>query len=147
MPILGGLGFFTTWALTQTLPALSYSSLVMLALAPLASMTILTVAICVGLSAAWIRDSLPLYWVFQKAFFVFGGFLIPLSFYPAWFAKVSYLLPFSAAAYGCAQGMLGAPPAQLGQNALLLLFWLAAVMWGAAAMYGRYIRRVLTEGL
>lgn len=147
MPIIGGIGFCTTWALTSTLPPFSASVLTMVALAPVASLTVLVMSICVGLTAAWIRDSLPLYWVFQKAFFVLGGFLIPLSFYPGWFAKVASLLPFSSAAYGCAQGVLGAPLAALGQNAILLLFWLATVTAGAAALHRRYIRRVLREGL
>ena len=38
----------------------------------------------IGLSAFWIVDTSPVYWIWQKLAFVLGGLLLPLELYPDW---------------------------------------------------------------
>lgn len=58
---------------------------------------------CIGLSAFWLQDANPLYWVWQKLNFILGGLILPLSLYPEWLQKIAMLTPFSALLYGPGQ--------------------------------------------
>ena len=50
----------------------------------------------VGLSAFWMHDVEPLFWVWEKLLFMFGGLMIPLAVYPVWIQKIAAFTPFSA---------------------------------------------------
>ena len=48
----------------------------------------------IGLSAFWIVDTSPMYWIWQKLGFVLGGLLFPLELYPDWLRRIARLSPF-----------------------------------------------------
>ncbi len=48
-----------------------------------------------ALSAFWIEDPTPLFWVYQKTLFLFGGLLIPLAFYPDWVRQIAENTPLA----------------------------------------------------
>ena len=94
-------------------------------------------------------NTLPAYLTMQKACFLFGGLLAPVTLYPAWLAGPALWTPFAAHLYwpaslallppGGVATMLG--PALLAQGAwLLLLGATVAGMWRVG------LRRVLREG-
>lgn len=53
----------------------------------------------VGLSAFWLHDATPLYWVWQKGNFVLGGLMVPLVLYPEWLQWIAFGTPFYATLY------------------------------------------------
>ena len=48
----------------------------------------------IGLSAFWLREVDPLYWLWEKCLFVFGGLLFPLTMYPETAKAIALWTPF-----------------------------------------------------
>lgn len=53
----------------------------------------------VGMAAFWIQDIGGLYQLIDILMLVFAGFLVPLEMFPAYLAKISFILPFSYMVY------------------------------------------------
>jgi ABC-2 type transport system permease protein len=99
----------------------------------------------VGASCLWVRQSEPIFWIWQKSMFVLGGLLWPLSFYPPALRYFAWLTPFPA---------MIASPAQWGQTgeAWLLaagcldqIFW-AVTMLFALSRVDRAVLRAIQRG-
>jgi ABC-2 type transport system permease protein len=60
----------------------------------------------IGLTAFILQDSSPVYWLWQRSSFLFGGMLIPLSFYPVYLKTFAYMLPFASLLYAPARLIL-----------------------------------------
>lgn len=60
----------------------------------------------IGLSAIWLHEATPFYWIFEKFLFTLGGLMLPLSAYPYWLEKIASFTPF---------------PVMLGQRSALVL--------------------------
>jgi ABC-2 type transport system permease protein len=96
-----------------------------------ATLGILMIA-AVGLSAFWVLDASPLYWIWQKAAFILGGLMLPLQFYPAWLRELAEWTPFAAMLNGPGRMALAFDPALAAQIALQALAWIAltsALLW------------------
>ena len=103
----------------------------------------------VGLSSFWLRSNLPAYLMMQKACFLFGGLLAPITLYPAWLAGPALWSPFAAHLYwpasltllpqGSVAGVLG--PALLAQG-----IWVVLLGAAVAGLWRAGLRRVLREG-
>ncbi|HLZ83310.1 MAG TPA: ABC-2 family transporter protein, partial [Caulobacteraceae bacterium] len=52
-----------------------------------------------GLSAFWVRRTLPAMLVIQKLMFLLGGLFAPITLYPAWLARLGAASPFAAHLY------------------------------------------------
>lgn len=78
----------------------------------------------VGLSAFWLVDTTPVFWVFQKLCFLLGGLLLPLSIYPAWLRALAEALPFGPLVSGTGSMALGLDPARAALTALKLCGWI-----------------------
>lgn len=65
----------------------------------LAAILLLLFQAILGLSAFWLHDATPLYWVWQKGNFVLGGLMVPLVLYPEWLQWVALATPFYATLY------------------------------------------------
>jgi ABC-2 type transport system permease protein len=100
----------------------------------------------IGLSAFWLEDCTPLYWIWQKLSFVLGGMFVPLALYPDWLRTLAGWLPFSA--------MIGGPASMVlhfdaGLCALLTAKLLASIVlaWhGLRFTYARALRAVVVGG-
>ena len=94
--VLGAAAFAGAWALTGGLPSApaGLAAPVPLGVAAAAVATVFQVAI--GLSAVWLHDATPLYWVWQKLTFVLGGLILPLEIYPGWLRELAAWTPFAA---------------------------------------------------
>ena len=75
-------------------------------LAALAGLVFILFHITIGLTAIRLEDSSPVYWIWQRSSFLFGGMLLPLSYYPWYLQYISYVLPFAALLYAPARLML-----------------------------------------
>jgi len=96
------------------------------------------IAVLIGLSAFWMEDVSPVFWVYQKLLFTIGGMFLPLEFFPGWLQRVSAWLPFQLIVYAPARTFIDFHPsfflrAVAGQAAYLLvagfvvhLVWLRA---------------------
>lgn len=100
----------------------------------------------IGLLAFKLQDSTPIFWVWQRCSFLFGGLVIPLDFYPSYLKTASYFLPFASLLYG---------PARLifefnAENFLIvlggLLFWGLIALFLASGLYIRMLKSLKVNG-
>ena len=100
-----------------------------------------------GLSAFWVRRTLPVYLIVQKLLFLMGGLFAPVSFYPGWMARICEASPFAAALYWPAVQAL-TPSAALFWGALALqLIWIGLLSGLAAIIWRAGLRKVLRQGV
>lgn len=91
--------------------------------------------VSIGISAFWLFDSSPFYWLWQKSSFVLGGLILPLSIYPGWLRTISECTPFAAILYGSAQTIVGGDPSFALRNAVILGVW---TIIGLGLMHGLF---------
>ena len=53
----------------------------------------------VGMSAFWVRRTIPIYLCVQKLSFLLGGLFAPLTLYPSWLRNIAEASPFAAQLY------------------------------------------------
>ncbi len=95
-----------------------------LPLGVLASVLAAASLVAIGLSAFWVVDTSPVFWIWQKLLFVLGGLLLPLDLYPDWLRAAARLSPFPAMVFGPGRHALGFAPAEAAWTALELVAWL-----------------------
>jgi ABC-2 type transport system permease protein len=97
----------------------------------------------IGLSAFWVIDTSPFFWIWQKLVFVLGGLLFPLELYPEWLRRVAQLSPFPLLCWAPGSMALGYEP---GRAASLLLQGVvyAGVLLALLAFLSSRARRRLT---
>ncbi|MBF0547591.1 MAG: ABC-2 family transporter protein [Candidatus Riflebacteria bacterium] len=61
------------------------------------------ISLAISLTAFWVEDAAPFYWIYQKMLFIFGGLMIPIEFFPETLRKISEILPFRAVLSGPAR--------------------------------------------
>lgn len=137
-------GFGVALVLTGELPARPIA----LAVIPLgfaAAALVLAMQLLVGLSAFWIHDCRPLYWLWQKSAFLLGGMLLPLQLYPEGLRDVAVWTPFAAVLNG--PGSLALSSARpVGLVAASILAWSMATALAIAWVFRRGLRRVEIGG-
>jgi ABC-2 type transport system permease protein len=97
-----------------------------------------------GLTAFWLGDVTPLFWVWQKLLFILGGLMLPLAIYPEWLQRVAWLTPFPSLLAGPAEFMIGA-----GDGwwlALRLSAWAFAIALLARVLFRRAVRTLQVNG-
>jgi ABC-2 type transport system permease protein len=125
MAVLAPIGFTIAFALGGELPRGGGFALLCGALMAVvaATLSLLFYAI-IGLSAFFIEDTSPVYWVWQKLSFVFGGLMFPLDVYPRTLQRVASFTPFPSLLYAPGRIATGVPPAFLWHSILVLGMWL-----------------------
>lgn len=88
-----------------------------------ASLVFTSYNVVLGLTAFWLGDIAPVYWIWQKLTFVLGGLLLPLTLYPDWVIAIARATPFSAVLAGPASFVLDRPMFGGGVLALALVGW------------------------
>lgn len=94
-----------------------------LPLGALASVLAVLSTAAIGLSAFWIVDTSPIYWIWQKLVFVLGGLLLPLELYPDWLRTLARCSPFPAMLWGPGRMAFGFAPGAALVTLLELLAW------------------------
>ena len=144
--VLGAAGFTVAFAVTGTIPLAPVMFVLLIPVGVLAGTLMIVLHFTIGLSAFWLHDTRPLYWVWQKAAFILGGFLVPLSLYPDWLREVALLTPFSAYLYGAGKLTLGAAPVEALWSAARIAGWLVVAVALLLLVYRRALRRVTIGG-
>jgi len=87
----------------------------------------------IGLLAFWLEDVSPVYWVWQKLLFVFGGLMMPIELYPELIRRLAPFTPFPSILAGPASFVLHRSSAEAGVHARTLSIWACvtavAVCW------------------
>lgn len=100
--------------------------------------------VVIGLSTVWVGTPAPVYWIWQKLVFVFGGLFIPLTLYPDWLRTLSEATPFAAILYRPASLVLGGDPlVAIGWQIL----WIAVASVFVVAISVAATRRFVREGV
>ena len=104
-----------------------------------------------GLSAFWVRRTLPAMLVIQKLMFLLGGLFAPITLYPAWLARLGAASPFAAHLYWPAALTLSPSPHMLvptiAMALVVQLFWIALLSGLIALMWRAGLRRALRGDL
>jgi ABC-2 type transport system permease protein len=61
------------------------------------------VAVLIGLSAFFIEEVRPVYWIYSKLLMSVGGMFLPLDMFPGWLRRISEWLPFRFIIYAPAR--------------------------------------------
>ena len=143
LALVGG-GF--AWSLAGGLPADPRG----LALAPFLGLLAGALGIVfmawIGLSALWLQDSSPLYWVWQKLAFVLGGLMLPLEIYPAWLRALAEFTPFPSMMYSVGRTALAFDPAAAAGIWAQQLCWTLLVSVLCVWTYRRGLRALAVNG-
>ena len=105
-----------------------------------------TLYVLTGLTAFWLGDVSPLFWIWQKLLFIFGGLMLPLSLYPEWMQRVAAYTPFPSILAGPAGFTIGG-----GADEALALVW-HLCGWGlvlallAQALFRQAVRTLQVNG-
>lgn len=91
---LGIVAFSFTWLAIGTMPFSLGAFAITFALGVLAGCVGLVFQMLIGISAFWLNQVSPFYWIWEKLLFTFGGLLIPLAVYPTWLQTIANLTPF-----------------------------------------------------
>ncbi len=100
----------------------------------------------IGLSAFWLVDCTPLYWIWQKIAFLLGGLMVPLDLYPGWLRTLALAAPVSAQLYGPGSMAFGFEPARALATSLKLALWIAALAALLVLVHRRGLRALEIHG-
>jgi ABC-type uncharacterized transport system permease subunit len=118
----------------------------LLVLGPLgASIGILLFAIA-GLSAFWVRRTVPAYLILQKLLFLLGGLFAPITLYPAWLARLARLSPFAAHMYWPASLTI-TPTADVTGALGAQLLWICLLCGVVALIWRQGLKKILRGDL
>lgn len=94
--ILGLVAFLFTTILAGGPPCSLASFLIMIGIGILAGVVGIIFQMLIGISAFWIEEVGPFYWLWEKSLFALGGLMLPLSVYPIWLQNIAHYTPFPA---------------------------------------------------
>lgn len=121
---LGLFGVAFTWFFSGRLPSQTVGFLYVLPLGLLATFVMVVFQVGLGISAFWLQDASPVFWVWQKLSFILGGLIVPLSLYPEWVKKIAFGTPFAATLFGPGDTLLTGSGWHATMTFAALLFWL-----------------------
>ncbi len=146
LAVLGTATFLFTWWQTGALPFHAAGFMASIFLGAIAGVIAVIFQMSIGLSAFWLHEVSPVYWIWEKLLFMLGGLMLPLAVYPDWLQTVARFTPF---------------PAILGERSALALTFnssalasvgSAMILWGSLAvillliLYRRGLRILNIEG-
>jgi ABC-2 type transport system permease protein len=101
----------------------------------------------VGLSAFWVRRTVPIYLCVQKASFLLGGLFAPLTLYPTWLRDIAEASPFAAQLYWPAVIAIMPDSAMVVRAVAMELLWIVVLAALLAASWRAGLARMLRQGL
>ena len=144
--VLGITGVCFAWWTSGSLPADPRGLLLAIPLGVLSCCVLILFQVAIGLSVFWLQDGGPVYWVYQKLNFVFGGLFWPLDIYPGWLHDVAMWTPFSALVYGVGRTAFGFEPMTALGTGLKIIAWGFLVYLFVVWLYRKCLRMVNVNG-
>ena len=143
---LGAVGFPLAFALAGGLPDDPRGLPLAVAIGVVAAAMGVVFQAGIGILAVWLEDVSPVYWIWQKAAFLLGGLIIPLSLYPGWLAAVARWSPFAALLYGPGRLALGFDAGTAAETVALVTGWTLVAALLVRWLYGRALRVIDVNG-
>jgi ABC-2 type transport system permease protein len=100
----------------------------------------------IGLSAVWMEDVSPGYWVWQKLMFFFGGLMFPITVYPNWMQAIAEWTPFYPLLCGTGMIASGGHMDVASGFAIRLAAWVVIAALLLAWVFRRAEQRVEING-
>jgi ABC-2 type transport system permease protein len=94
--VLGLVTFSFTWLQAGALPFGPSGLLVTAVFGLMAGLIGIIFQMVIGLSAFWLTEVGPFYWIWEKLLFMLGGLMLPLTVYPQWMQTIAHFTPFPA---------------------------------------------------
>lgn len=101
----------------------------------------------VGMSAFWVRRTIPIYLCVQKLSFLLGGLFAPLTLYPSWLREIAEASPFAAQLYWPAMAAFGLEASMLLRALAMEALWIASLALLLALIWRAGLARLLRQGL
>ncbi len=146
LAIIGAFGVPATYLFAGGFPTDASGLPFAVPLALLAGVLGIIVQATIGVLSIWLTDISPVYWIWQKCCFVFGGLILPLDVYPAWLQAVARWTPFSALLYGPGRTALGFSPQALVESGVLLVLWTGIALVVLKTVVARGLRVLDVNG-
>lgn len=140
-------GSLLAWLATGMVPFPWTAAPAIVLAAIFGSLLALLFQVVIGLLTAWVGTPAPVYWIWQKLVFVFGGLFIPLTLYPAWLRDIGLATPFAAILYRPASLAVTADSVAIVEVFLWQGVWLAFALALVAAVAAAATRRFLSQGV
>ncbi len=115
-------------------------------LASLAGIVFIFFQAVIGLLAFKLQDAGPVFWIWQRCSFLFGGLLIPLDFYPSYLKTAAYFLPFASLLYAPAHIIFELNPINVLITVAGLLFWGAFAVILGLRLYTQMLKSLRING-
>lgn len=109
-------------------------------------LVIILFQICIGLSAFSLHDATPIFWLWQRGSFLFGGLLLPLDYYPTFLQKIAIYLPFSSLIYAPAHLVLHFSFQSCINVFLKIGIWSTVAFLCSNVLYFQMLRRLKVNG-
>ena len=103
-------------------------------------------SIAIGCLAFWSEDVTAFERIYHKANLVFGGVVVPLTFFPGVLRTVAELLPFSQSFYPPVHMVLDFNGSLFLRLALVQAFWILASLMLAALLFKKGVKNVNLNG-
>lgn len=117
-----------------------------LVLALLSTVLDAMIAVLIGLSAFFIEEVDPIYWIYSKLLMSVGGMFLPLDMFPAWLRQLSGWLPFQLIIYAPARTFVAFEAALFGRALAGLVVYIV-IMAGVLTLVWHWgQRRVVIHG-
>jgi len=114
---------------------------------PLGAMVGILLFTVAGLSAFWLRRTLPPFLIIQKLLFLLGGLFAPITLYPAWLARPAAVSPFAAHMFWPAELTLAPSAAGFARALAAQTTWIALLIALIVLIWRAGLRRVLRGDL
>lgn len=144
--VLGAVTFLFTWSQVGSLPFDSAGLVVSIIFGFLAGILAIIFQMIIGLSAFWIQEVAPFYWLWEKLLFMFGGLMLPLTVYPEWMQTLASLTPFPAILGDRSALALDFNFHHVLMLATSLTAWSVIAVFGLLLLYRRGLKILNVEG-
>jgi ABC-2 type transport system permease protein len=144
-PVLGITAFCCAFVFTGWVPPLATLAL-FVPFGVAASILLTALYVPLGLLAFWLHDMSPVFWVWQKLLFVFGGLMLPLELYPPLVQRVALVTPFPSLLSGPASFVLGTGAMAPGALVRHLVVWSCATSLVTTVLFRRALSNVTING-
>ncbi len=99
-----------------------------------------------ALTAFWLEENAPFFWIYNKLVFTLGGMLIPIDMFPGWLRSISAFLPFSYVTYVPAKLTVAFSLESFIRGFSIQLIYLAAFFLLALLVYRRGAKKLNVNG-
>ncbi|MCH9612233.1 MAG: hypothetical protein S4CHLAM102_07180 [Chlamydiia bacterium] len=146
MVVLGGVSALFVYFQVGLPPIALWKMLMLFPLGILSGLVGILFLMMIGVSAFWLHETEPFYWIWEKLLFMFGGLILPLAVYPKWMQQVASFTPFPFILGGRSGLIFNFTLHSLGE------FFLQFALFGGIAvlaikwLYGRSLKVLVIEG-